>query len=30
MTLRFGVLWPFRNPESARVPWRSSTARTST
>ncbi len=21
MTLRFGVLWPFRNPEWARVPW---------
>jgi len=21
MALRFGVLWPFRNPEFARVPW---------
>jgi alkanesulfonate monooxygenase SsuD/methylene tetrahydromethanopterin reductase-like flavin-dependent oxidoreductase (luciferase family) len=21
MSLRFGVLWPFRNPEFARVPW---------
>jgi alkanesulfonate monooxygenase SsuD/methylene tetrahydromethanopterin reductase-like flavin-dependent oxidoreductase (luciferase family) len=21
MTLRFGLLWPFRNPEWARVPW---------
>ena len=21
MTLRFGVLWPFRNPDWARVPW---------
>ena len=21
MTLRFGVLWPFRNPEWARAPW---------
>lgn len=21
MSLRFGVLWPFRNPEHARVPW---------
>ena len=23
MSLRFGVLWPFRNPEFARVPWES-------
>ena len=21
MSLRFGILWPFRNPEFARVPW---------
>lgn len=21
MSLRFGILWPFRNPEHARVPW---------
>ena len=21
MSLRFGLLWPFRNPDFARVPW---------
>ena len=21
MNLRFGILWPFRNPEFARLPW---------
>ncbi len=22
MNLRFGLLWPFRNPDFARVPWK--------